>query len=50
MFSSGNIYEACLCEAGAVRGYGSLPQAKALPSGTGDMVEDWTMNKQKDGL
>jgi hypothetical protein len=50
MFSSGNIYEACLCEAGALLDYGSPAQAKALPSGRGNVVEDWTMNKWRDGL
>lgn len=49
MLSGGNIYEACLCEAGPVLGYGDPTQAKALPFGRRN-VEDWTMNKLKDGL
>lgn len=50
MLSGGNIYEACLCEAGPVLGYRDPTQAKALPFGRGNVVEDWTMKKLKDGL
>lgn len=50
MLSGGNIYEACLWEAGPVLGLGDPAQAKALPFGRGNVAEGWTMNKPKDGL
>lgn len=49
MLTSGNIYEACLCEAGPVLGYGDLTQAKALPSGRGNVVEDLDNEHRKMG-